>query len=68
LGISFGGQPVKHRQLAGQVGERIEDPPANSMVSFQFTRSVPSQGTMFVLARGSASQMVRAVSVDSSST
>jgi hypothetical protein len=27
---------------------RIEDPPANSMASFQFTRSVPSQGTTFV--------------------
>jgi hypothetical protein len=26
----------------------IEDPPANSMASFQFTRSVPSQGTTFV--------------------
>jgi hypothetical protein len=48
LGISLGGQPVKHRQLARQVGERIEDPPANSMASFQFTRSVPSQGTTFV--------------------
>jgi hypothetical protein len=48
LGIPFGGQPVKHRQLAHQVGERIEDPPANSMASFQFTRSVPSQGTTFV--------------------
>jgi hypothetical protein len=48
LGIPFGGQPVKHRQLARQVGERIEDPPANSMAFFQFTRSVPSQGTTFV--------------------
>jgi hypothetical protein len=48
LGIPFGGQLVKHRQLARQVGERIEDPPANSMASFQFTRSVPSQGTTFV--------------------
>jgi hypothetical protein len=48
LGIPFGGQPVKHRQLARQVGERIEDPPANSMASFQFTRSVPSQGTTLV--------------------
>jgi hypothetical protein len=26
----------------------IEDPPANSMASFQFTRSVPSQGKTFV--------------------
>jgi hypothetical protein len=48
MGIPFGGQPVKHRQLARQVGERIEDLPANSMASFQFTRSVPSQGTTFV--------------------
>jgi hypothetical protein len=37
LGISLGGQPVKHRQLARQVGERIEDTPANSMASFQLT-------------------------------
>jgi hypothetical protein len=48
LGISFGGQPVKHRQLERQVGESIKDPPANSMASFQFTKSVPSQGTTFV--------------------
>jgi hypothetical protein len=48
LGISLGGQLVKHRQLARQVGERIEDPPTKSMASFQFTRSVPSQGTTFV--------------------
>jgi hypothetical protein len=48
LGISLGGQPVKHRQLARQVGERIEDPSAKSMASFQLTRSVPSQGTTFV--------------------
>jgi hypothetical protein len=27
---------------------RIEDPPANSMASFQLTRSVPSHGTTFV--------------------
>jgi hypothetical protein len=48
LGILLGGQPVKHRQLARQVGERIEDPLVNSMASFQFTRLVPSQGTTFV--------------------
>jgi hypothetical protein len=48
LGISLGGQPVKHRQLARQVGERVKDPPANSMASFQFSRSVPSQGMTFV--------------------
>jgi hypothetical protein len=47
-GIPLGGQPVKHRQLARQVGERIEDPPVNSMASFQFTRLVPSQGTTFI--------------------
>jgi hypothetical protein len=34
--------------MARQVGERIEDPPVNSMASFQFTRSVPSQGTTFI--------------------
>jgi hypothetical protein len=48
LDIPLGGQPVKHRQLARQVGKRVEDPPASSMASFQFTRSVPSQGTAFV--------------------
>jgi hypothetical protein len=48
LGIPFGGQPVKHRQLARQVGVRVEDAPANSMASFQFIRSVPSQGTTFI--------------------
>jgi hypothetical protein len=48
LGIPFGGQPVKHRQLARQVGDCVEDPPVNSMASFQFTKSVPSQGTTFV--------------------
>jgi hypothetical protein len=37
LGISLGGQPIKHRQLARQVGERVKDPPASSMASFQFT-------------------------------
>jgi hypothetical protein len=48
LGISLGGQLVKHRQLARQVGESVEDPPASSMASFNFIRSVPSQGTTFV--------------------
>jgi hypothetical protein len=47
-GIPLGGQAVKHRQLARQVGVRIEDPPANSMASFKFTSVVPPQGTMFV--------------------
>jgi hypothetical protein len=31
-----------------QIGEHVKDPPVNSMASFQFTRSVPSQGTTFV--------------------
>jgi hypothetical protein len=31
-----------------QVGVRIEDPPSNSMASFQFTKLVLSQGTTFV--------------------
>jgi hypothetical protein len=48
LGIPLGGQPVKHQQLARQIGERIEDPPANSMASFKFTSVVPPQGTTFV--------------------
>jgi hypothetical protein len=48
LGISHGGQPVKHRQLARQIGERVEDPPASSMASFNFVRSVPSQGMTFI--------------------
>jgi hypothetical protein len=48
LGIPLGGQPVKHRQLARQVGERVGDPPVSSMASFNFIRSVPSQGTTFV--------------------
>jgi hypothetical protein len=48
LGISLGGQPVKYRQLVRQVGERVKDPPASSMASFQFTTSVPSLGTTFV--------------------
>jgi hypothetical protein len=47
-GITLGGQPVEQRQLARQIGERIEDPPVNSMASFQFPRSVPSLGTTFV--------------------
>jgi hypothetical protein len=48
LGISLGGQPVKHRQLARQVGVHVEDPPASSMASFKFSRSVPSQGATFI--------------------
>jgi hypothetical protein len=68
LGISLGVQPVKHRQLVREVGVRIEDPLANSMAFLQFTRSVSSQGTNLFLARGSASQMARVISVVSSST
>jgi hypothetical protein len=48
LGISLSGQPVKHRQLARQVGVRVEDPSASSMASFKFIRSIPSQGTTFI--------------------
>jgi hypothetical protein len=48
LGISLGGQPIKYRQLARQVVERVEDPPVSSMASFNFIKSVPSQGTTFV--------------------
>jgi hypothetical protein len=39
---------VKHQKLARQVGVRIKDPPANSMVSFKFTSAVPPKGTTFV--------------------
>jgi hypothetical protein len=45
LGIPLGGQAVKHRQLVREVGERIEDPPANSMASFKFTSAVLPEGT-----------------------
>jgi hypothetical protein len=31
-----------------QIGVRVEDPPASSMASFNFIRSVPSQGTTFI--------------------
>jgi hypothetical protein len=34
--------------MARQVGVCVEDPPASSMASFRFPRSVPSQGTTFV--------------------
>jgi hypothetical protein len=47
-GIPLGGQAVKHRQLARQVGVRIEDPPANSMASFKFTSAVLPEGTTFI--------------------
>jgi hypothetical protein len=42
------GSRLKHRQLARQVGARVEDPPVSSMASFNFIRSVPSQGTTFI--------------------
>jgi hypothetical protein len=48
LGIPLGGQAVKHRQLARQVGVRIEDPPVNSMASFKFTSAVLPEGTMLL--------------------
>jgi hypothetical protein len=41
---------VKHRQLARQVGGRIEDPPANSMASFKFTSAVSPRGTTFIFS------------------
>jgi hypothetical protein len=68
LGISHGGQPVKHRQLARQVGGRVEDSLASSMASFKFIRSVPSQGTTFVFGSWVCIQMVWAIFGDSSST
>ena len=40
--------PVKHRQLARQVGVFIEDPPENSMALFKFTCAVLPEGTTFV--------------------
>jgi hypothetical protein len=49
-GIPLGGQAVKRRQLACQVGVRIEDPPANSMASFKFTSAMPPQGTTFIFS------------------
>jgi hypothetical protein len=48
--IPLGGQAVKHRQLARQVGVRIEDPPANSMASFKFTSVVLPEGTTLVFS------------------
>jgi hypothetical protein len=47
-GIPLGGQAVKHRQLARQVGVRIEDPPVNSMASFKFTGVVLPKGTTLI--------------------
>jgi hypothetical protein len=41
------GLAVKHRQLARQVGVLFEDPPVNSMASFNFTRAMLDEGTMF---------------------
>jgi hypothetical protein len=38
---------VKHRQLARQVGVFIEDPPENSMASFNFTSAVPDESMTF---------------------
>jgi hypothetical protein len=48
LGIPLGGQSVKHRQLARQVGERIEDPSENSMAVFKFACAVHPEGTTFI--------------------
>jgi hypothetical protein len=48
LGIPLGGQPDKPRQLARQVGERIEDPLENSMALFKFPNPMLLEGTTFV--------------------
>jgi hypothetical protein len=48
LGIPLGGQPDKPRQLARQVGERIEDPLENLMALFKFPNPVLLEGTTFV--------------------
>jgi hypothetical protein len=42
------GVVVKHRQLAHQVGGLIEDPPENSMASFNFSSVVLDEGTTFI--------------------
>jgi hypothetical protein len=47
-GIPLGGQAVKYRQLARQVGVRIKDPTVNSMASFKFTSVMPPEGTTLV--------------------
>jgi hypothetical protein len=46
-GYNSVGLAVKHRQLARQVGVLFEDPPVNSMASFNFTRAMLDEGTMF---------------------
>jgi hypothetical protein len=38
---------VKHRQLARQVRVLIEDPPENSMASFNFTSTILDEGMAF---------------------
>jgi hypothetical protein len=48
LRIPLGGQPDKPRQLARQVGERIEDPLENSMALFKFPNPMLLEGTTFV--------------------
>ena len=42
------GLPVKHRQLARQVGEFTDDPVMNSMANFNSTTML-NEGTTFVL-------------------
>jgi hypothetical protein len=44
------GVVVKNRQLARQVGVFIEDPPENSMASFNFTSIVLNEGTSFTFS------------------
>jgi hypothetical protein len=42
--------PVKHRQLVRQIGVFIEDPPVNSMTSFNFTSTVLKEDMTFVFS------------------
>jgi hypothetical protein len=42
------GVTVKHQQLVHQVGVLIEDPPKNSMASFNFISTVLDEGTTFI--------------------
>jgi hypothetical protein len=44
------GVAIKYRQLALQVWGLIEDPPENSMASFNFTSAVLDKGTTFIFS------------------
>ena len=48
LGYTSESLPVKHRQLARQVGELASDRQKNSMASFEFNVPTISAGTTFV--------------------